>query len=91
QVEFSHTLLLYRAINLLRIKSRAARFYDSLTSDKTPPPHSTFLTEGTRSLRTVILIRHLQRILYVLPAAQIPKTDSGSSAIPVVNSRFTKI
>ncbi|KAJ4499713.1 hypothetical protein C8R41DRAFT_969360 [Lentinula lateritia] len=62
-VEFSHTLLLYRAINLLRIKSRAARFYDSLTSDKTPPPHSTFLTEGTRSLRTVILIRHLQRIL----------------------------
>ncbi|KAJ3902284.1 hypothetical protein F5879DRAFT_923950 [Lentinula edodes] len=64
--------------------SFSSAFYDSLTSDKTPPPNSTSLTEGIRSLRTVILIRHLQRILDALPAAQIPKTDSDSSAIPIV-------
>ncbi|KAJ3859050.1 hypothetical protein EV359DRAFT_68500 [Lentinula novae-zelandiae] len=32
------------------------------------------------SLRTVILIRHLQRILDALPAAQIPKTDNWTFA-----------
>ncbi|KAJ3918138.1 hypothetical protein F5877DRAFT_79273 [Lentinula edodes] len=69
--------------------SFSSAFYDSLTSDKTPPPNSTSLTEGTRSLRTVILIRHLQRILDALPAAQIPKTDSDSSAIPV-QSRYCR-
>ncbi|KAJ3874962.1 hypothetical protein F5051DRAFT_442840 [Lentinula edodes] len=70
--------------------SFSSAFYDSLTSDKPPPPNSTSLTEGTRSLRTVILIRHLQRILDALPAAQNPKTDSDSSAIPVVNSSIHK-
>ncbi|KAJ3888097.1 hypothetical protein GG344DRAFT_17332, partial [Lentinula edodes] len=70
--------------------SFSSAFYDSLTSDKPPPPNSTSLTEGTRSLRNVILIRHLQRILDALPAAQIPKTDSDSSAILVVNSSIHK-
>ncbi|GAW10600.1 hypothetical protein LENED_012889 [Lentinula edodes] len=70
--------------------SFSSAFYDSLTSDKTPPLNSTFLAEGTRSLRTIILTRHLQRILDALPAAQIPKTDSNSSAIPVVNSDSQK-
>ncbi|KAJ3811350.1 hypothetical protein F5876DRAFT_64851 [Lentinula aff. lateritia] len=70
--------------------SFSSAFYDSLTSDEAPPPNSTFLAEGTRSLRTIILTRHLQRILDALPAAQIPKTDNNSSAIPVVNSDSQK-
>ncbi|KAG6918267.1 hypothetical protein DXG01_015641 [Tephrocybe rancida] len=51
---------------------------------------STFLHEGTRSLRTTIFMRHLQRILDALPAAQVPKTDEGSSAIPIVSPRSQK-
>ncbi|KAF5356462.1 hypothetical protein D9757_012467 [Collybiopsis confluens] len=65
-------------------------FYASLASDKLPAPNSTFLAEGTRSLRTIILTRHLQRILDALPTAQIPKTESNASAIPVVNSDTQK-
>lgn len=46
---------------------------------------SVFLQEGIRSLRTSIFTRHLQRILDALPSAQVPKTDEGSSTIPVVS------
>ncbi|KAJ4471452.1 hypothetical protein J3R30DRAFT_1080303 [Lentinula aciculospora] len=65
--------------------SFASTFYDSLTSEKPPLLNSVFLAEGIRSLGTIILTRHLQRILDALPAVQIPKTDSHTSAIPVVN------
>ncbi|KAJ3980731.1 hypothetical protein F5890DRAFT_1419039 [Lentinula detonsa] len=65
--------------------SFSSAFYNSLISNEVPPANSIFLAEGTRSLRTIILTRHLQRILDALPAAHIPKTDSQSSAIPVVN------
>lgn len=63
----------------------SAALYNSLTSDESSSD-SIFLAEGTRSLRSIILTRHLQRILDALPTAQIPQTDSSSSAIPVVNS-----
>ena len=69
----------------------SSTFYTSLASDKSsPPPSSIFLAEGTRSLRTILVTRHLQRILDALPTAQIPKTDSNTSAIPVVNSDSQK-
>ena len=65
------------------------------TSSRTSPtnskPKPIFLQEGIRSLRTIILTRHLQRILDALPsAAQIPKTQEGSRTVPVVNSKLQK-
>ena len=67
------------------------------TSSVTPPtdfklkPKSIFVQEGIRSLRTIIFTRHLQRILDALPsAAQVPKTQEGSRAVPVVNSKLQK-
>ncbi|KAK7454501.1 hypothetical protein VKT23_011255 [Stygiomarasmius scandens] len=49
-----------------------------------------FFSEGTRSLRTVLFTRHLQRILDALPSAQVPKTSSTSSAVPVVSDKSQK-
>lgn len=60
----------------------------SLANSKSKP---IFLQEGIRSLRTIILTRHLQRILDALPsAAQVPKTQEGSRTVPVVNSKLQK-
>ncbi|KAF7289895.1 hypothetical protein MIND_01364200 [Mycena indigotica] len=49
-------------------------------------PKSTFLAEGIRSLRTVILARHLQRILDALPnSAPLPKpSEQNAAPVPVV-------
>lgn len=63
----------------------------SRTSPANSKPKPIFLQEGIRSLRTIILTRHLQRILDALPsAAQVPKTQEGSRAVPVVNSKLQK-
>ena len=62
-----------------------------ITSPVEPKPKPIFLQEGIRSLRTIIFARHLQRILDALPsAAQVPKTQEGSRAVPVVNSKLQK-
>ncbi|KAJ7057882.1 hypothetical protein C8F01DRAFT_991780 [Mycena amicta] len=47
---------------------------------------STFLAEGIRSLRTVVLVRHLQRILDALPSsAPLPKpSQQATGPVPVV-------
>ncbi|KAJ3906885.1 hypothetical protein F5879DRAFT_986970 [Lentinula edodes] len=49
-----------RAIRIIHVVNRfyaassfSSAFYDSLTSDKTPPPNSTIITEEICSLRTV--------------------------------------
>ncbi|KIJ92013.1 hypothetical protein K443DRAFT_685512 [Laccaria amethystina LaAM-08-1] len=55
-----------------------------------PKGRSVFLREGIRSLRSIIVTRHLQRILDALPAAQLPKPEEGSSSIPVVNTKVQK-
>ncbi|KAJ3511350.1 hypothetical protein NLJ89_g4147 [Agrocybe chaxingu] len=56
-----------------------------------PAPSSLFLREGHRSLRTVVFARHLQRVLDALPTAtQVPRTEEGTSAVPVVNSKVQK-
>lgn len=54
------------------------------------PSKSSFLDEGFRSLRTIILTRHLQRILDALPNPQVPKTQEGTSSIPVVSARMQR-
>ncbi|KAF9055932.1 hypothetical protein BJ165DRAFT_459711 [Panaeolus papilionaceus] len=52
---------------------------------------SMFLSEGRRSLQSIILNRHLQRVLDALPTgAQVPKTEEGISAVPVVSSKHQK-
>ncbi|KAJ2932308.1 hypothetical protein H1R20_g4800, partial [Candolleomyces eurysporus] len=49
---------------------------------------STLLEEGIRSLRSVILTRHLQRILDALPAPQAPST--AGTEVTVVNPKMQK-
>ncbi|KAI0061198.1 hypothetical protein BV25DRAFT_1827074 [Artomyces pyxidatus] len=52
---------------------------------------SLLASEGRRALRSAILMRHLQRILDALPTgAQVPRTDTGSQAIPVVSEKLQK-
>ena len=52
-----------------------------------PQKRSIFPREGIRSLRSIIVTRHLQRILDALPAAQLPKPEEGSSSVFVVNTK----
>jgi len=52
---------------------------------------SLFVREGHRSLRTIILTRHLQRVLDALPhASQVPKPEESSSSVPVVSAKLQK-
>ncbi|KAJ7763174.1 hypothetical protein DFH07DRAFT_917270 [Mycena maculata] len=63
----------------------------STSTFPTPKSTSTFLLEGARALRTILLTRHLQRILDSLPAAQIPKTSAdGHAPVPVVSPKAQK-
>ncbi|TEB37960.1 hypothetical protein FA13DRAFT_1751820 [Coprinellus micaceus] len=55
----------------------------SLPSAASPSKASVFLSEGIRSLRTIIFTRHLQRILDALPAPQAPQTEGTASEIPI--------
>ena len=48
-----------------------------------PQKEGVFLGEGIRSLRSIIVIRHLQHILYTLPAVQLSKPKEGPSALVV--------
>ncbi|KIY53705.1 hypothetical protein FISHEDRAFT_68640 [Fistulina hepatica ATCC 64428] len=66
--------------------------FPSITPSPSSPPQSksVFFQEGTRALRTVILARHLQRVLDALPTAQVPQTEEGSSAVPVASTKVQK-
>ncbi|KAJ7165674.1 hypothetical protein C8R43DRAFT_216524 [Mycena crocata] len=79
-----------RDIRIINVVNRfyAAAAGPSFSLTAPPATNSTFLQEGTRSLRSIVLTRHLQRILDALPSAQVPKTDDG--AVPVVNSKVQK-
>jgi hypothetical protein len=79
-----------RIINVVNpFYAAAARsFFPSLAV-----PHeksSVFLKEGQRSLRMVVLTRHLQRVLDALPSAPVPPTSEGTSAVPVVNPKLQR-
>jgi NAD(P)-dependent dehydrogenase (short-subunit alcohol dehydrogenase family) len=64
-----------------------------LTSDAPPlKPSSMFLAESTRSLRSIILMHHLQRVLDALqPAAQVPQTENSATAVPVTKNQKSNI
>ena len=66
----------------------ARSFSPFITTPKGRP--SIFLQEGQRSLRMVVLTRHLQRVLDALPHAPAPPTNEGTSAVPVVNPKFQR-
>ena len=52
---------------------------------------SLFLREGHRALRSVILTRHLQRVLDALPhPSPPPKPEEGSNKVPLVSSNLQK-
>ncbi|KAF8916452.1 hypothetical protein CPB85DRAFT_285234 [Mucidula mucida] len=72
--------------------TRLSVSFSSFSSDNSASPSasSIFLSEGTRSLKTTILTRHIQRVLDALPAAQIPKTENTSTSIPVASSNAQK-
>ncbi|ESK94558.1 hypothetical protein Moror_8025 [Moniliophthora roreri MCA 2997] len=78
----------------IRIINVVNRFYAAAAAvgskAKGKASSSLFLQEGIRSLRTIILIRHLQRILDALPSAQVPKAQSGSSSVPVASTKSQK-
>ncbi|KAF8883242.1 hypothetical protein BD779DRAFT_643675 [Infundibulicybe gibba] len=79
-----------RIINVINPFYAAAANKNFSPSFTPPSKTSTFLLEGTRSLRTAIFTRHLQRILDALPSAQVPKTDDGSTTVPVVSPKVQK-
>ncbi|KAF8910105.1 hypothetical protein CPB84DRAFT_1764622 [Gymnopilus junonius] len=59
--------------------------------ESTSKSKSIFLSEGRRSLRSIVFTRHLQRVLDALPTtAPIPETEEGSKAIPIVSSKLQK-
>jgi hypothetical protein len=62
----------------------------SAITSSSPARNSTFLTEGLRSLRTIIFTRHLQRIFDALPKPQVPKTEEGSSSVPIISARMQR-
>ncbi|KAF7323929.1 hypothetical protein MKEN_00614400 [Mycena kentingensis (nom. inval.)] len=76
-----------RVINIVNrfypaaVPSFASGVFNFGTTERRPPM---FLAEGIRSLRSIILMRHLQRILDALPnAGPLPK-PSEQSTVPVV-------
>lgn len=71
----------------------SSSFSSPAASKKSTRTRSIIVEEGTRSLRSIILTRHLQRILDALPnasKAQIPKAEEGSSTVPVVSPKLQR-
>ncbi|KAJ7617299.1 hypothetical protein FB45DRAFT_933846 [Roridomyces roridus] len=79
----------------IRIINVVNRFYAAAAATSvtaTPPTNSIFLAEGTRSLRSIVLIRHLQRILDALPTdAQVPKPDETVVSPTVQKSNIVAV
>jgi hypothetical protein len=74
----------------IRIINLINPFYAAALSSQAQTSKSTLVLEGRRSLRSIVLSRHTQRILDALPTAQIPKTELSSSSVPVVSSKSQK-
>lgn len=78
------TLLVAPAERDIRIIHVINPFYAASAASPTfpePPPNnaSQFLLEGYRALRTIILARHLQRVLDALPQAPAPDPDNTTA------------
>jgi hypothetical protein len=76
-----------RIINVINPFYAAAARSFSPVFRTAQPTSSTFLSEGRRSLRLIVLTRHLQRVLDALPSAQVPSTSDASSIVPVVSPK----
>ncbi|KAL5531857.1 hypothetical protein ACEPAF_5420 [Sanghuangporus sanghuang] len=77
------TLLVAPAERDIRIVSIINPFYAAAVPHFPQPPPvegSQFLREGYYALRTVVLVRHLQRVLDALPQAPPPNPDAASAA-----------
>jgi NAD(P)-dependent dehydrogenase (short-subunit alcohol dehydrogenase family) len=76
-----------RIINVVNPFYAAAAHSFSPAFSMSRPKLSTFLQEGRRSLRLVVLTRHLQRVLDALPSAQVHSTSDATSIVPVVSQK----
>ena len=77
------TLLVAPAERDIRVVSIVNPFYAAAVPrfPQAPPVEgSQFLREGYYALRTVLLMRHLQRVLDALPQAPAPNPDAASAA-----------
>jgi NAD(P)-dependent dehydrogenase (short-subunit alcohol dehydrogenase family) len=78
------TLLVAPAERDIRIINVVNPFYAASVPRFPSPPSprsSTFLLEGYRSLRSIILMRHLQRVLDALPQAPAPNPDAANTSV----------
>lgn len=72
-------------------KSSLTSQFPSISPSPTKEKKGLFLREGSRALRTIILSRHLQRILDSLPAAQVcPSSFSSKHAMLKLEDRSQK-
>jgi hypothetical protein len=80
-----------RLITLVNPFYAAAARVFSASASASSASSSLLLTEGRRSLRTAIFMRHLQRVLDALPSgSQVPRTDVNSQSIPVVSDKVQR-
>lgn len=78
------TLLVAPAERDIRIINVVNPFYAATVSRFPSPPtsgSSAFLHEGYRSLRSIVLMRHLQRVFDALPQAPAPNPDAASASV----------
>ena len=78
------TLLVAPAERDIRIINVVNPFYAAAVPHFPSPPSSTsppFLHEGHRSLRSIVLMRHLQRVFDALPQAPAPNPDTASASV----------
>jgi len=77
-----------RILNVVNPYYAAALRSFSPVLDPSHNKPSMILQEGRRSLQTIILTRHLQRILDSMPQGHIPKAEEN--VIPVVNTKLQR-
>ena len=78
-----------RILNVVNPFYAAASPSFSPTSEPSDSKKPIFLQEGRRSLRTIILTRHLQRILDSMPqGSHVPKAEENS--VPIVNTKLQR-
>ena len=80
-----------RLITLVNPFYAAAARVFTASASASSASSSLLLTEGRRSLRTAVFMRHLQRVLDALPSgSQVPRTDVNSQSIPVVSDKVQR-
>lgn len=79
------TLLVAPAERDIRIINVVNPFYAAAVprfpTSPNPEGGSTFVLEGHRSLRSIVFMRHLQRVFDALPQAPAPNPDAASASV----------